>query len=283
MDTALRAVVDAIHASPTRAVLVLSGGASQAIGWLLSVPGASNSVLEVSVPYSRLSMMKIIGQVRWIWSNILLCSQSRAENLCKFSARLCVVLQSSDIPSPPLSDKKLHFFYECEQSLMKSHIMHTFATSFFTPFSNPNKLQVTSPSLNSLHILFHNQSSFSSSTSSSPAPLSRLLHQLPQNYVSSHTAELMALSAYNRALRLSPPGLSPVNYVVPYCTFLYLIVPYCTLLYLFVPHCTILCLIVPHCHFLMVCQHSYRPFKCFTSCVLANLDLSHVCEALTCR
>lgn len=145
---------------------------------------------------------------------------------------------------------------------MKSHIMHTFATSFFTPFSNPNKLQVTSPSLKSLHILFHNQSSFSSSTSSSPVPLSRFLHQLPQNYVSSHTAELMALSAYNRALRLSPPGLSPVNH---------LIVPYCTLLYLIVPHCTILCLIVPHCHFLLVCQHSYRPFKCFTSCVLALL------------
>uniref|UniRef100_A0A2N9IDF8 Cytidyltransferase-like domain-containing protein n=1 Tax=Fagus sylvatica TaxID=28930 RepID=A0A2N9IDF8_FAGSY len=49
-DARIRAVVEAIHSSPTQAVLFLSGGASQVIGWLLSVPGASNTVLETVIP-----------------------------------------------------------------------------------------------------------------------------------------------------------------------------------------------------------------------------------------
>ncbi|KAL2632505.1 hypothetical protein R1flu_003984 [Riccia fluitans] len=63
MDTVLRAVVEAVHASPTQAVLCLSGGASQALGWLLSVPRASNTVLEVTVPYSRIAMLQFLGRV----------------------------------------------------------------------------------------------------------------------------------------------------------------------------------------------------------------------------
>ncbi|KAL3695140.1 hypothetical protein R1sor_008791 [Riccia sorocarpa] len=63
MDTVLRAVVEAIHASPTQAVLCLSGGASQALGWLLSVPRASSTVLEVTVPYSRIAMLQFLGKV----------------------------------------------------------------------------------------------------------------------------------------------------------------------------------------------------------------------------
>ena len=52
-DPALVAVVAAIHASPTRAVLACAGGAAQVLTWLLASPGASNTVLEASVPYSR--------------------------------------------------------------------------------------------------------------------------------------------------------------------------------------------------------------------------------------
>ncbi|OAE31286.1 hypothetical protein AXG93_1962s1430 [Marchantia polymorpha subsp. ruderalis] len=62
MDSVVRAVVEAIHASPTQAVLCLSGGASQALGWLLSVPRASSTVLEVTVPYSRISMLQYLGK-----------------------------------------------------------------------------------------------------------------------------------------------------------------------------------------------------------------------------
>ncbi|KAL0408897.1 UNVERIFIED_CONTAM: hypothetical protein Sradi_1824100 [Sesamum radiatum] len=65
MDVSARAMVEAIHASPTQAVLYLSGGASQALGWLMSVPGASNTVLEAVVPYSRMSMIQLLGKPKY--------------------------------------------------------------------------------------------------------------------------------------------------------------------------------------------------------------------------
>ncbi|CAI9779096.1 unnamed protein product [Fraxinus pennsylvanica] len=63
MDPCLRAVVEGIHSSPTQAVVYLSGGASQALGWLMSVPGASNTVLEAVVPYSRMSLIQLLGKI----------------------------------------------------------------------------------------------------------------------------------------------------------------------------------------------------------------------------
>ncbi|XP_019164706.1 PREDICTED: uncharacterized protein LOC109160899 isoform X2 [Ipomoea nil] len=63
MDSCIRALVEAIHSTPTQAVLYISGGASQAMGWLMSVPGASNTVLEAVVPYSRMSMIQLLGKV----------------------------------------------------------------------------------------------------------------------------------------------------------------------------------------------------------------------------
>ncbi|XP_059655471.1 uncharacterized protein LOC132302581 isoform X1 [Cornus florida] len=62
-DGWIRALVEAIHSSPTQAVLYLSGGASQSLGSLMSVPGASNTVLEAVVPYSRMSMIQLLGKV----------------------------------------------------------------------------------------------------------------------------------------------------------------------------------------------------------------------------
>ncbi|KAL6007581.1 hypothetical protein ACLOJK_033080 [Asimina triloba] len=63
MDGWIRAVVEAVHASPTQGVLYLAGGASQALGWLLSAPGASNTVLEAVVPYSKISMSQLLGKI----------------------------------------------------------------------------------------------------------------------------------------------------------------------------------------------------------------------------
>ncbi|KAJ0962668.1 hypothetical protein J5N97_027790 [Dioscorea zingiberensis] len=63
MDAWVRALVEAIHASSAQAVLYISGGASQALGWLLSVPGASSTVLEVVVPYSKISMAQLLGKM----------------------------------------------------------------------------------------------------------------------------------------------------------------------------------------------------------------------------
>ena len=45
-------------------VLILGDtGCGQVLGWLLSVPGASNTLLESVVPYSRMSMIQLLGKV----------------------------------------------------------------------------------------------------------------------------------------------------------------------------------------------------------------------------
>ncbi len=58
----LRPLVEHIHASPTQAVVVVSGAGAQAVAWLLGVPGASRTVLEVTIPYGRRSMVEFLGR-----------------------------------------------------------------------------------------------------------------------------------------------------------------------------------------------------------------------------
>ncbi|GFR43469.1 hypothetical protein Agub_g4553, partial [Astrephomene gubernaculifera] len=55
-------VIKSIHANKTKAVVYVTGGAVQSISWLLSVPGASATVLEASVPYARDSLVDILGK-----------------------------------------------------------------------------------------------------------------------------------------------------------------------------------------------------------------------------
>jgi nicotinamide mononucleotide (NMN) deamidase PncC len=50
-----------IHASGTRLVLVVTGGGSGAISALLSVPGASRSILEAAVPYAPRALEEWLG------------------------------------------------------------------------------------------------------------------------------------------------------------------------------------------------------------------------------
>lgn len=50
-----------IHRSPSMAVLVVTGGGSQALADLFVVPGASRTVLEALVPYSDRSMREFLG------------------------------------------------------------------------------------------------------------------------------------------------------------------------------------------------------------------------------
>ena len=48
--------ISRIHESPFKLVIVSSGGGTNAISSLLRVPGASNTILETYVPYSKKSM-----------------------------------------------------------------------------------------------------------------------------------------------------------------------------------------------------------------------------------
>ena len=59
MDQA--SLIAQIHASPTMAVLVVTGGGAQALADLLAVPGASRTVLVALVPYSERALVEFIG------------------------------------------------------------------------------------------------------------------------------------------------------------------------------------------------------------------------------
>jgi len=61
MPEAIHQFVELIHRAPGRVVLVVSGGGSGAIGSLLTVPGASRTVLEVEVPYCQRAMVDYLG------------------------------------------------------------------------------------------------------------------------------------------------------------------------------------------------------------------------------
>jgi nicotinamide mononucleotide (NMN) deamidase PncC len=61
MDAALRALISAIHAAGHRCVLAATGGGATAAAWLLSMPGASRSILETIVPYDESSLAEFLG------------------------------------------------------------------------------------------------------------------------------------------------------------------------------------------------------------------------------
>ena len=62
MEPATRRLIEAIHQGPTRYVLALTGGGTSAAGLLLSVPGGSRTVLEISVPYDERALADFLGR-----------------------------------------------------------------------------------------------------------------------------------------------------------------------------------------------------------------------------
>lgn len=115
-DVWMTGIVEAIHSSPTQAVLYSSGGASQVLGWLLSVPGASNTVLEASVPYSRVSMIQLLGKVpaqftsRQTAEEMALLAYNRALKLSKPGSPVLGVGFTGSLASthPKLGDHRFH-------------------------------------------------------------------------------------------------------------------------------------------------------------------------------
>ena len=55
------ALIRKIHDAPHQGVLAVAGAGGQAVAWLLGVAGASRTLLEVVVPYGRLSMIDLVG------------------------------------------------------------------------------------------------------------------------------------------------------------------------------------------------------------------------------
>lgn len=57
----IRPNIQEIHDTPQKVVVAVSGAGTQAVAWLLGVAGASRTILEVVVPYGRLSMVDFLG------------------------------------------------------------------------------------------------------------------------------------------------------------------------------------------------------------------------------
>jgi hypothetical protein len=62
MQTTIRDLIQLIHDSPPRIVLVVAGAGSKALADLLAVAGASRTLLEGLVPYSKASFDEFLGR-----------------------------------------------------------------------------------------------------------------------------------------------------------------------------------------------------------------------------
>eukprot|EP00775_Hariotina_reticulata_P008030 gene8030-8226_t len=98
MNPDVEQLVRAIHGSSTKAAVLVTGGAAQGASWLLGVPGASSTVLEVVVPYSRGSLMDVLGQ-----EPLQYCSADTALALARAAYRRAAALSSIDVPVVGLS------------------------------------------------------------------------------------------------------------------------------------------------------------------------------------
>lgn len=61
MDEALHRLIEQIHSAHLMVAMAVTGAGSQAVAWLLGVPGASRTLLEVVIPYSARAMIEYLG------------------------------------------------------------------------------------------------------------------------------------------------------------------------------------------------------------------------------
>ena len=91
----VRPRIEQLHSTPHKTVLAVSGAGTQAVAWLLGVSGASRTILEVVVPYGRLSMQEFLGFEP---------AQSAAAETARQLARRCYERARSQLEddSPPV-------------------------------------------------------------------------------------------------------------------------------------------------------------------------------------
>lgn len=96
MEESVEQAVRVIHESPTKAVIYVSGGASHALSWLLSVPGASGTVIECRVPYDRPAFIDAVGSEAAAAVNSY-SSSAAARALAKAAYQRAVTLSSPGV------------------------------------------------------------------------------------------------------------------------------------------------------------------------------------------
>lgn len=62
MDVEIHDAIRRIHASPAKIVLVAAGGGIRSMTWLLTTPGASQTILEARIPYSDGALADFLGE-----------------------------------------------------------------------------------------------------------------------------------------------------------------------------------------------------------------------------
>ena len=62
MDPDVYRLIAAIHQSSSSCVLAVTGGGATAASWLLAVPGASRTILDVHIPYAEASLCQFLGK-----------------------------------------------------------------------------------------------------------------------------------------------------------------------------------------------------------------------------
>ncbi len=93
MDDDIRVLIENIHNAQPQAVVALAGAGSEALAWLLSVPGASRTLLEALVPYGRNSMIAFLGHEPEQY-----VSPSNARDMAKAAYQRALTLREEDIP-----------------------------------------------------------------------------------------------------------------------------------------------------------------------------------------
>ncbi|MGH9675937.1 MAG: hypothetical protein ACRD36_02445, partial [Candidatus Acidiferrum sp.] len=61
MNLETKSLIDALHGTPFRFVLALTGGGASVAGQLLAVPGSSRTILEISIPYDENALIDYLG------------------------------------------------------------------------------------------------------------------------------------------------------------------------------------------------------------------------------
>ncbi|MBL8830105.1 MAG: hypothetical protein JNM18_24215 [Planctomycetaceae bacterium] len=87
-------LVRAIHASSPRAVLAVTGGGSLALSQLLTVPGASRTVLAAHVPYAEAALVEFLGA-----RPEQFCSQRTARAIAMAAYQQAIKLRQKSSPA----------------------------------------------------------------------------------------------------------------------------------------------------------------------------------------
>ena len=87
------ALVAMLHAAPCTGVFAVAGAGTQAIAWLLSVAGASRTVLELSVPYSAPALAELVS-----YEPDQAVSRQTALDMARAAYRRALRLRDADTP-----------------------------------------------------------------------------------------------------------------------------------------------------------------------------------------